>query len=230
MASEHSGPLFENYDSLVRRIVPRYDEMTMRVVEHLPATATRILELGCGTGNLSIALAARFSDAELTFVDAAPSMLAAARSRLESAHPHVMKRARFVEARFEDMKLAAGSFDVITSQMSLHHVEKKGALFQQLFTLLTEGGAVCFADRMIGGTEENQAASWQRWVDHCRRNCTEAEVEGLIRHAEAHDHYASLADHFHLLESAGFRGLDCVWRDWAWAIVSATRMASRSGK
>jgi len=186
--------------------------------------------LACGTGNLSLALAARFPDAELTFVDAAPAMLEVTKTRLEMTHPQSARRAHFVEARFEQLRLPSATFDAVVSQMSLHHVEKKGALFLQLFALLAESGAFCFADRMIGGTEESQAASWQRWVDHCRRNCSEAEVVGLLEHAQAHDHYASLADHFHLLESAGFRGLDCAWRDWAWAIVTATRVASRPGK
>ena len=45
-ASEYFGSMIESYDSLIARAVPRYHEMTHRLVEYLPARADRVLELG----------------------------------------------------------------------------------------------------------------------------------------------------------------------------------------
>ncbi len=61
-ASEYFGAMVDEYDSLIRRAVPRYDEMIARTVEYMPDDARRILEFGCGTGNLTLAIAQRFPE------------------------------------------------------------------------------------------------------------------------------------------------------------------------
>ncbi len=55
-AADYFGAMVAGYDSLIRRAVPRYDEMTDRLVDYLPPAAARVLELGCGTGNLTLRL------------------------------------------------------------------------------------------------------------------------------------------------------------------------------
>src|SRR5712671_36129 len=67
-ASEYFGSMVESYDSLIRRAVPRYDEMTARLLDYTPREAESVLELGCGTGNLSLGLARRYPAASLTLV------------------------------------------------------------------------------------------------------------------------------------------------------------------
>src|SRR5262245_14957375 len=81
-AADYFGAMAGEYDSLIRRAVPRYDEMTARLIDYLPPAAESILELGCGTGNLTLKLAARYPGAKLTLVDAAPQMLEVAKARL----------------------------------------------------------------------------------------------------------------------------------------------------
>lgn len=228
-ASRYFGERVAAYDSLIARAVPRYAEMTERLVEYLPRTASRVLELGCGTGNLSLELAERYPLAELTLVDAAPEMIEVTRARLEVRHPGTARRARFLVARFEELALAPASFDLATSCISLHHVRDKLALYQKLHAVLAPGGRLLFADQLRGGTDENHALNWMRWLEFCRMpgHCDESEVQSLLDHAAAHDHYTALAEHFRLLEQAGFRDLDCVWRNWMWAILTAR--ASKAG-
>ena len=43
-----------NFDTSIRQLLPRYDEMLDAITRCLPTTAKRILELGCGTGKLSL--------------------------------------------------------------------------------------------------------------------------------------------------------------------------------
>jgi len=105
-AAGYFGAMTASYDSFIRRAVPRYEEMSERLVDYLPPGATRILELGCGTGNLSLRLAERYPDACLTLVDASPEMIAATRDRMMSAYPGV--RAEYHTERFEALALAPG--------------------------------------------------------------------------------------------------------------------------
>lgn len=112
-AAEFFGSMVEEYDSLIRRAVPRYDEMIGRLIAYLPRRAERVLELGCGTGNLSVALPGRYPDAAITFVDAAPEMVAITRSRLEAVAPLVAERAEFTVVRFEEIALRESGFDEV---------------------------------------------------------------------------------------------------------------------
>lgn len=221
-ASAYFGSMIEDYDSLIRRAVPRYAEMTQSLLDCLPADAERVLELGCGTGNLSLALAARFPAAAITVVDASPEMVELTRARLEEAHPGTAARASFVVARFEELAPEPESFDLVTSAISLHHVADKLAVLRVIRSALRPGGTFRFADQMWGATEANAAHNWRRWLEFCRLpgNCTEEEIRSLLDHAAEHDHYVSVPAHLRLLEEAGFGGVDCVWRNGMWGIVT----------
>jgi len=226
-AFEYFGSMVESYDSLIQRAVPRYHEMTDRLLDYLPATkpALRILELGCGTGNLSLRLADRFPDAAISFVDASPEMVALTRERIKQQYPDAIAKASFVTTRFEALDFPPGSFDLITSCISLHHVIDKRSLYHRLFALLSPGGTLRFADQLAGSSPFNHDLNWRRWLEFCRENghCTEAEVQSLLDHAAAHDHYTPLDEHFNLLRAAGFTQLDCVWRNLIWGIVTAEK-------
>jgi tRNA (cmo5U34)-methyltransferase len=221
-AADYFGSMIDSYDSLIRRAVPRYNEMLQRVIEYLPERATRVMELGCGTGNLSLALAARYPDAEIIFVDASHEMLEVTRERLDAAAAG-RQRFSFVPSFFEQLEPAANSLDLVVSSISLHHVKDKGPLYKTIHTALQSGGTFRFADQLRGATEENHALNWSRWLEFCREadHCKEEEVQSLLDHAEAHDFYTPLEEHFGMLRAAGFKQLDCVWRNWIWGIVTA---------
>ena len=82
-ASDYFGALVAQYDSLIRRAVPRYEEMTDRLVEYLPGLkeGAHVLELGCGTGNLTLRLVERYPGSPMVVVDAAPEMVEVTASR-----------------------------------------------------------------------------------------------------------------------------------------------------
>jgi tRNA (cmo5U34)-methyltransferase len=223
-ATGYFGSMVESYDSLIHRAVPRYDEMIARLLDYLPTGAQRVLELGCGTGNLSLRLAELFAGADLTLVDGSEEMVAVVRSRVEEAGSLSPKRITYVESRFEDLNFPPQSFDLVVSSISLHHVEDKARLYARLRSFLKAGGRFCFADQIRGEPESNHQLNWERWLEFCRApgNCTSEEIESLLQHAAAHDHYTTLADHAVLLTKAGFSEIDCVWRNLMWGIVTAT--------
>jgi ubiquinone/menaquinone biosynthesis C-methylase UbiE len=225
-ASEYFGSMVEAYDSLIRRAVPRYDEMIARVLDYLPHEAESILELGCGTGNLSVHLARRFPSARLTFVDGSAEMVAGTRSRIEEAGVQLLNVPTYSAARFEELALPRNSFDLVVSSISLHHVADMATLYQGIRSLVRAGGHFCFADQIRGEPESNHRVNWDHWLDFCRQpgNCTEEEIESLLEHAFAHDHYVPLSEHIALLSASGFSGIDCVWRNLMWGIVTTRAM------
>jgi len=223
-ASDYFGAMATSYDSLIRRSVPRYDEMVDRLVDYLPREPARVLELGCGTGNLSLRLAERLPGASVTLVDGSSEMVALTRSRLAGASERDSQRHQFITGMFEDLALPARSFDLVVSSISLHHVADKGALYERIHGLLRMGGRFCFADQIRGEPAANHELNWRRWLAFCAEpgHCSAEEIQSLLDHAAAHDHYTTLSDHTALMSGARFAEIDCVWRNLMWGIVTAT--------
>ena len=221
-ASGYFGSMAEAYDSFIRRAVPRYDEMVERLVDYLPSDPQDVLELGCGTGTLTLELAAAFPACRLTVVDASSEMVALTRARLEERAPDVAKRATHLTSLFEELILPEQSVDLVTSGISLHHVVDKETLHRRIHGWIRPGGSFRFSDQMYGGTEANHQRNWTRWLEFCREpgNCSEDEIESLVAHAREHDHYVSVREHIRLMEVAGFEQVDCVWRNNMWGIVT----------
>jgi SAM-dependent methyltransferase len=99
----------------------------------------RVLEVGCGPGNLWRANAAALPDGvELTLVDSSPGMLREARERLQSANV----RARFAEMDAQRLDLPSESFDLVVANHMLYHVPDRSAALAEFRRVLRPGGRV----------------------------------------------------------------------------------------
>ncbi len=97
------------------------------------AAARAVVDLGCGPGNSTELLAARFPDALVSALDGSAEMAAAARARLPGVAVEV--------GRIEDWA-APGPFDVILANASLHWVADHAALLPRLAGRLAAGGSL----------------------------------------------------------------------------------------
>lgn len=106
------------------------------IVEFAVATAavgagSEVLEVGCGTGQLTESLACY--GFRLTAIDIGPSMVAAARRRLDGP------ALSFQVSSFEDFAAASASFDLIVSGTAFHWVDPE-VRFRKPARLLRPGG------------------------------------------------------------------------------------------
>lgn len=223
-AARYFGARAAAYDSLVHRAIPVYGEMVDRLVLYAPEAPRRILELGCGTGNLSIALARSFPDSELTVVDGSPEMLSITAERLAGD-----MALDCVHASFEELQLRSASFDLVTSCLSLHHLAALRDTFARVFDALVPGGRLVYADQMGAAKPEHFALNYGRMVDfwRSRGHLDETEIESLEDHVRDHDHYQPIAHQLEELAAVGFEELDVVWRSWMWGVVTAARPVAR---
>lgn len=217
------------YDRDILAIVPVYEEMFAQLLDHvwLPLDAPlRIVELGCGTGNLTQLLLHTYPNATLIVVDASQEMLDRTGEKLS---PSDQARTALVANYFNELELPDGSVDLIISSLALHHVpdEAKPALYDNLYSWLSVGGKFRCADQCLTlpghiGNEHN-LARWQAWV---RSNGTdEAMLTRWLEHIHTADHYASLKDHFDWMAASGFAHTDCYWRTLFWAVFGAEKAA-----
>jgi len=89
-----------------------------------------VIDLGCGTGELTRELAGRLPGSRVLGLDSSEEMLRRAR-------PLERPGLRFVHGRIEDL---AGRFDLIFSNAALHWVDDHGELFPTLLEKLRPGG------------------------------------------------------------------------------------------
>lgn len=94
-----------------------------------------ILDLGCGTGRFSKALAVRF-DAEVIGIDPSDKMLEQARSKPSDA------RIRYKHGRGESIPLPDNSVDLVFMSMIFHHFDNPALAARECRRVLRDGGTV----------------------------------------------------------------------------------------
>jgi tRNA (cmo5U34)-methyltransferase len=100
-----------------------------------------VLDFGCGTGLLTLALQPHVRS--VTGADTSAGMLDVL---AQKARASGLDSVRVLKIDGGQPLGPAGSFDLITSSMALHHVRDIDALFAQLRALLRDGGHVALAD------------------------------------------------------------------------------------
>lgn len=106
-----------------------------------------VVDLGCGTGQISIPLAAK--GAGVLGVDVSPAMTDRLRAE---ARRQGLPMLVTVAVPIEELSLPAGSVDLVVSSYALHHLRDadKKRLVTAMFTWLRPGGRVVIADMMFG--------------------------------------------------------------------------------
>ena len=122
------------------------DQAVIASIERLfpEGLGERIIDLGCGPGNISFRLAARYPTSEVLALDGAPAMLAIAADRLER-QPQPPKL-RFQLAVLPCAGLPALAFSAVVSNSLLHHLHDPQVLWSAVRQLGAPGAAVYVKD------------------------------------------------------------------------------------
>lgn len=115
----------------------RHDLVERRLLAELPAAPARILDVGCGNGEMTLRLAA--AGHQVTGADPAATMLAAATDRL-AARPELADRVRLVNAGFESLPFDGEPFDAVCCHGVLMYLDNPGPAVARLAGFVTPGG------------------------------------------------------------------------------------------
>ncbi len=116
---------------------PAFLEMWMDVVlAHRPPKTTTILDLGCGTGRFTAALATRLQTCTLG-LDPSRKMLSQARERQNGPQTH------YAIAQAEALPLRENSLSLIFISMAYHHFTNKPLAARECWRTLAVNGRVC---------------------------------------------------------------------------------------
>lgn len=211
------------YDLMVRKLIPHYDAMLEAVVDALPFgsdEALRVIDLGCGTGELSLRVKQEFPRARITCLDFAPNMLELARRKL-AALPDI----GFVAGDLTAFP-AGERYDAVVSSLAVHHLTDDGKqrLFNRIAGVLGNGGAFFMADGVRGQNEFLHQVNLLRWKEFIGKSFPPDELEGVWENMHrAEDRPAPLRDQLDWLRAAGFRDVDVVWKYYKFAVFGGMR-------
>ncbi|WBB74486.1 class I SAM-dependent methyltransferase [Micromonospora sp. WMMD1128] len=213
-----------SYDQARRRLVPCFDAFYGTAVEvaapplraALAAGRTpEVLDLGAGTGLLSLLLTAAIPGVRLTLVDGAPGMLAVAAGHLSARGvPH-----RTVHADLAD-PLPAGRYDAVVSALAIHHLDDDGkrALYRRAAEALAPGGVFVNAEQVAGPTPALDRRYDEVWTARITELGSDAEEIAASRERMRHDRPATVADQCRWLGEAGLVDVDCFFKEWRFAV------------
>lgn len=200
--TDHALDYLERADRIPHR---REGESTL--LEFIPQTTRRILDLATGDGRL-LALAKReHPNTEAVAIDFSPTMIAAAEKRFAN-DSSVTVITHNLDHPLPDL----GRFDAVISSFAIHHLadERKRALYSEIYGLLNAGGVFCNLEHVSSSTPALHA-EFLREIDKTPE--TEDPSNRLL------DMETQLA----WLREIGFVDVDCHWKWRELALLAGRR-------
>ncbi|HVY55132.1 MAG TPA: class I SAM-dependent methyltransferase [Thermodesulfobacteriota bacterium] len=108
------------------------------------ANARAVLDLGCGTGDITFRLAEAFSGSVIDALDGSEAMLSYARDELEK-RPEFKERIRFIRRMIQEYEVSK-YYDLISSNSLLHHIRDPAQFWQAVKRLSGPGTSVFIMD------------------------------------------------------------------------------------
>ncbi|MBC8044836.1 MAG: class I SAM-dependent methyltransferase [Rhizobacter sp.] len=114
------------YDPITNRILfPSEEMIRSETAAMFKPDITTVLDLACGTGTATRAVAKRFPNAQITGIDLSPYMLVAAKVKADAAQ---LKNISFQHANAEYLPFADQSFDAVTASLLFHELPPDAGL------------------------------------------------------------------------------------------------------
>ena len=200
--TDHALDYLERADS-----IPHRKEGESSLLEFIPQTTRRILDLGTGDGRLLALVKREHPNTEAVAIDFSAAMLDAARKRF-AGDSSVAVVTHNLDNPLPDL----GKFDAAVSSFAIHHVEheRKRALYSEVHELLNAGGVFCNLEHVASPTP--------------RLHEEFLHATGLSLETEdASNKLLDVETQLHWLRKIGFVDVDCHWKWRELALLAGRR-------
>jgi tRNA (cmo5U34)-methyltransferase len=211
------------YDQSRTQLVPCFDGLygtVLEVIPFAPEEPLKVLDLGAGTGLLTLFLAEAYPNASFTLMDISEDMLAQAQSRFADQED----RFNFVLGDYRQLDLG-GAYDLIVSALSIHHLshEEKQGLFARLPAALADDGMFINADEAAADTAAISEIYRANWLTRVQRSGLDKEVIAAAVERRTFDRPAPLNEQMGWLAGAGFSEVACWFQDFGFVVYSGVK-------
>ena len=205
----------KNYTNDMRGVVPHYDFLLSCFSKGYDKSFNpiKILDMGCGNGNVTSQLLQLFPKAHYTLLDASQEMLEHCKKRFKNAKISV------VESYFNEYVFEENYFDLIVASFSLHHcnTQEKQDLFKKFYTALKQNGVFTCSDLMVNKNTIEHEDLLLFWNQFVHETFPDGEKwEWLMEHYNEYDKPDPLKKQLKHLQKAGFKDFKIEIRDNHW--------------
>lgn len=211
-----------------------FDEYQLAVVTHyqdaLEAIADacerylgkdpEILDLGCGTGNASLAVLKRMK-ARIFLLDGSERMAMIASKKIEEAYPGAVLGRKVADLSKDGWSEGLDKYDAIISTLVMEHIspDRYRALISRCLDHLKPGGLLAAVE---GYDEGDDMLQWFNSLMEQRKSRVESEVVEFVaslRDEKEIHYYTSKARKAEWWREAGFVGVKVIWQYLAIALM-----------
>ncbi|MGL5033403.1 MAG: class I SAM-dependent methyltransferase [Microcystaceae cyanobacterium] len=133
------------YDPITRHVLPPNETWVRQALgDRIGGEPRRILDLGCGTGTMTLMLKEKFPQAQIVGLDLSPQMLIMADYKAKKANLTV----EWCQGLAEKTEFKENSFDLITATLLFHETPPliTRQIMREVFRLLTPNGQFLILD------------------------------------------------------------------------------------
>jgi cyclopropane fatty-acyl-phospholipid synthase-like methyltransferase len=202
-STEHALDYLGRADSIPHRV-----EGESTLLEFVPESAERILDLGTGDGRLLALVKSAHPGATAVAIDFSPAMLDAAGKRFAGDH-----LVEIMPHNLEDALPQLGTFDAVVSSFAIHHLthERKRSLYAEIYARLNPGGVFCNLEHVASATPQLH----EEFLQHI--GCT-------MQTEDPSNKLLALETQLQWLREIGFSDVDCHWKWRELALLTGRRM------
>lgn len=215
---QHFEKAAARFDEFFFKVAPHYEEMMSALIDALPfkkRDRLRVLDLGCGTGNLSRKIISAYPNARITCVDMAENMLKMARAKLKDHN-----KINFWLGDIRDFDYS-GKYDAIVASLVLHHVEKndKTRFYRRIQKALSKNGVFFCIDIFLSASRHLQKLHMDKWKEFMRAHgLTMKKINDMIRRHRKEDRPLVFEDELNIMRHAGFKRVEVVLKHYNFAL------------
>jgi tRNA (cmo5U34)-methyltransferase len=206
------------FDKFFFKVAPHYEKMMSALIDALPfkkQDRLKVLDLGCGTGNLSKKIISAYPNAMITCVDMAENMLKMARAKLKDNN-----NIKFWLGDIRDFDYSE-KYDAIVASLVLHHVERRDKLrfYRKIQNALSKKGIFLCMDIFLSSNMHLQKLHMDKWKEFMRRNALPIKkINDMIRRHHREDRPVVFEDELNIMRKAGFKQVEVIMKQYNFAL------------
>lgn len=202
------------YDVKINAVLPYYTEYNKQILDLAEAFGIKYskwLDTGCGTGNLALQAAEKFSDVKFTLCDPSAEMLETAKSKLAGRNNIEFRNISSQELDYKN------EFDVVTAVQSHHYlsVDERKKAVKNCYDALKEGGMFVVFENIAMSTENSEKLATVRWKNYMlAHGRSEEQTENHMKRRGTDLFPITIEEHIKLLREIGFKSVDLLWSSY----------------